>query len=241
MSKKKIISKAQVLAKVVPTKVSMTNTNTAKSNNTIKPLIAKSVVKPAVNIVSKPDIKSSVNKPVIKPIIKSLPKLINNKQANFKDTVDKINATPIQKEIAVKTEFKKKKLAAIIKENETYFVYLKNPLDYRRHLLESSRKILFCLRSHQKIFLIRQKKLEEMNKLKISVRELLYLNKKFNEKLPKYNIHLLDDAPSQDMIKPAHIKFSTAKKLVEVKHEKTEMDRLEESLANIERKLKTLQ
>lgn len=198
----------------------MPNTKVLSNVSTIKSLNVKSVVKPVV-------------KPILKPVAKPV-------QNITKTSLNKIN-TPIQKESAVKIEFKKKKLAEVTPEHQDYFVYLKNPLEYRRHLLESSRKILFCLKSHQKIFLIRQKKLEEMNKLKTSVRELLYLNKKFNEKLPKYNTGFLEDVPSKDKSRPINVKSAVAKKPADVKHERTEMDRLEESLANIEKKLKTLQ
>lgn len=140
----------------------------------------------------------------------------------------------------IKTQFKKKRLDGIPLEHETYFVYLRQPLEYRRHLLESSRKILFCLRSHQKVMIIRQKKIEEMNKLKTCVRELLYLNKKFNEKLPKYNTKFLTDVSSTDKVKTVNIKAPAVRKPAEIRPDKTELERLEESLANIENKLRTL-
>jgi len=219
---KKIVPKVQPKAKVVPNmKVLTTKSAPAKVGSALN-TIKLSTIKPAA-------------KPIVKPATKAAPKLTITKEP-----LKKINNS-IQKETAVKTDTKKKKLVEVTPEHETYFVYLKNPLEYRRHLLESSRKILLCLRSHQKIFLIRQKKLEEMSKLKASVRELLYLNKKFNEKLPKYNTGFLEDMPSKDKSKPVHVKSVAAKKPADIKPERTEMDRLEESLANIEKKLKTLQ
>jgi hypothetical protein len=224
MIKKKIIPKVQVKAKVVPKTTSPTVVS--------KPIIARPLI-----------VKPVAIKPIIKPVVKSAIKSVNkpvSKLITTKAPLKKI-ITPVQKEAAVKVEIKKKKLAEVTPEHETYFVYLKQPLEYRRHLLEASRKILFCLKSHQKIFLIRQKKIEEMNKLKTSVRELLYLNKKFNEKLPKYNTGFLEDMPSKDKSRPVNVKSSGAKKPADLKPERTEMDRLEESLANIEKKLKTLQ
>jgi hypothetical protein len=97
------------------------------------------------------------------------------------------------------------------------------------------------LKSNQKIILIRQKKLEEMDKLKTSVKELMYLNKKFNEKLPKYNTGFLDETPSKDKSRSTQMKSAAARKPAEPRLERTEMDRLEDSLANIEKKLKSLQ
>ena len=167
-----------MIKKNIISNVQKTNMQKNKLVPIIKPLMVKSVVKPASKPVSKPTTKSLIvakrviAKPIVKPVVKSM-----LQQKVSKTPLKKITI-PIQKENVVKTAVKKKKLVEVTPEHETYFVYLKNPLEYRRHLLESSRKILFCLKSHQKIFLIRQKKLEEMNKLKASVRELLYLNKK---------------------------------------------------------------
>ncbi len=183
-------------------------------------------------------------KPILKATVKSSTKTKPVAKAKIRlVTKSDLNKIVVQsaKAATIKTQFKKKKLAEVTPEHETYFVYLRQPLEYRRHLLESSRKILFCLRSHHKVVLIRQKKLEEMNKLKTCVRELLYLNKKFNEKLPKYNMHFLSNVPSTDKVKPINIKTAALRKPAEIRPDRTELERLEESLANIEKKLKTLQ
>ncbi len=208
----------------------------------IKNTLVKFTPKPVVKTESKPAVKVT-SKPVVKVVSKPVPKVISKVvKPAIKSDLNTI-VTAEEKDTAVKTEIKKKKLVEVTPEHETYFVYLKQPLEYRRHLLESSRKILFCLRSHQKIVLIRQKKLEEMAKLKTCVRELIYLNKKFNQKLPKYNTGFLEEVPSKDKSKALNLKSAAAKKPIEAHtmQEKTEMDRLEESLANIEKKLKTLQ
>jgi hypothetical protein len=127
--------------------------------------------------------------------------------------------------------------------DETYFIYLKNPLEYRRQLLESTRRTIHCLKNYQRILLIRQKKLEELQKLKTSLKELLYLNKKLNEKLPKYDKSFLEGMKSEDKVKPARATPINARKpAVPVPHrERSELDKLEESLAGIEKKLRTLQ
>jgi hypothetical protein len=225
MSKQKPISKASAKASV---NVAVPSVPSVKA-----PIKVDVRSKPIVKPLAKPVVKRVI-KPVAKSVAKPSPKLF------VKSGLDKI-ITPVEKETVVKKDFKKKKLVEITPEHETYFVYLKQPLEYRRHLLESSRKVLFCLRNHQKIILIRQRKLEEMNKLKASVRELLYLNKQFNEKLPKYNTGFLEDTPSKDKSKSVNVKSAAARRPADVRSERTEMDKLEESLANIERKLKTLQ
>ncbi|MGV8141643.1 MAG: hypothetical protein ACP5NW_04350, partial [Candidatus Woesearchaeota archaeon] len=96
----------------------------------------------------------------------------------------KIQASAVEK--VVKTKVTKRRIMDLPEEHDRYFVYLKNPMEYRRQLLESSRRILFCLKSNQKIILIRQRKLDEMKVLKASIKELIFLNKKFNDMLPKY-------------------------------------------------------
>jgi len=127
-------------------------------------------------------------------------------------------------------------------EHETYFIYLKNPLEYRRQLLESSRKTLYSLKNYQKILLIRTKKLEELHKLRTSVKELLYLNKKFNDKLPKYESKVLGGLNSEDKVKNVKMHVINVRKpSTPVSREKSELEKLEESLAGIEKKLRTLQ
>jgi hypothetical protein len=203
-----------------------------------------------VKVQSKSQIAAKVitEKPVI-PTIKPLPTVKPVPSKAVVKNLPTIETTPVSrpvskvvsKPIVVANKTVKKDLLKVQTEDETYFVYLKNPLEYRRQLLECSRKVLFCLKIHQEVFIIRQKKIEEMHRLKNSVKELLYLNKKFNEKLPKYNNGALGNIQTKDHVKPTHANIHNARKPVEIKAEKSEMDRLEESLASIEKKLRTLQ
>ncbi|MGV8172456.1 MAG: hypothetical protein ACP5OA_07230 [Candidatus Woesearchaeota archaeon] len=127
-------------------------------------------------------------------------------------------------------------------EGSVYFVYLKNPLNYRRQLLESSMTILLCLRGYQKILLIRQQKLHEMSRLKSAIKELTYLNKKFNENLPKYSTAFLENKAEENKV-PKIAKHPSPKVSVQIPAEtkdKTEIEKLEETLAGIEQKLKNL-
>lgn len=216
--------------------------NIIKKN--VQPKKAKMIVKGKAAVKDTAPLKAPILKPVLKNPVIQAP--IINKPAMTKPVKEASSEKPLPiqstapKPAAVKADIKKKKIDD--PDSDSYFVYLRNPLEYRRHLLESCRKILFCLKCDQKITLIRQKKLEEMRKLRISVKELIYLNKKFNEKLPKYNTGFLEETPSKDKgVLPKKVKTVEVKRPMEPKSEPTEMDRLEESLANIERKLKTLQ
>jgi hypothetical protein len=126
-------------------------------------------------------------------------------------------------------------------DDEAYFIYLKNPLEYRRQLLESSRKSIHCLKSYQRIILLRQRKIEELQKLKASIKELLYLDRKLSERLPKYDSKFLegpkDEKAKRPKVQPIHIR----KPIASTPHnEKSELDRLEDSLSKIENKLREL-
>ncbi|MGV8141986.1 MAG: hypothetical protein ACP5NW_06095, partial [Candidatus Woesearchaeota archaeon] len=103
--------------------------------------------------------------------------------------------------------------------------------------------ILFCLKSNQKIILIRQRKLDEMKVLKASIKELIFLNKKFNDMLPKYHTGFLEGVHTEDKNRPVIPKSAPVRKSdpIRQERERTEMEKLEESLANIEKKLKSLQ
>jgi len=158
----------------------------------------------------------------------------------------------------------KKKILKSAKEAGTYFVSLKNPLELRRHLLESSRKSVYALQSYQKILLLRERKLKELASLKQSLKELMYLNKKLNEKLPEYDYELLhnpkrlikDNTPKiitkieQKIVAPNAVPKAGTKTLQRLEQlpvkktlpvrEKTDLEKLEESLNNIEQKLQKL-
>ena len=121
-------------------------------------------------------------------------------------------------------------------EDESYFVSIKNPLELRKHLLESSKKSIRCLQNYQRILLIREKKQKELSELHNTLKELAYLNKKFNEKLPKYSSELLHEKKAEEPKLEKRPK-PTASKPVK---EKTELEKLEDSLSSIEGKLNSL-
>jgi hypothetical protein len=197
----------------------------------------------------KPPVKKVVERPTSKEVITMLKKIVPEK-TEVKPTVEPLKPPVkpaktstqkphVQVNKVIKTKLRKK-VVDLPPEHEKYFVYLKNPLEYRRHLLESSRKILFCLKNYQRLLLLRQKKLEEMQKLKASLKELIYMNKKFNEKLPKYNTMFLESMQTEDKNINPDTKAVRQRRPVEIPQEKTEIDKLEESLAKIEQKLKSL-
>ncbi len=199
-------------------------------------------------IVSPKVVKAPEIKVKVLPSLETNAKLVvatkKNKVANAVDSTNNFNSkvSTIENGKVANLSHKKEVTIAVSPNDDICFVYLTAPLDYRRHLLESSRKILFCLKSHQKILLIRQKKLEELKTLKISLKELLYLNKKFRDKLPKYQSRFPETLIKKEETKVEVKKVAPAQvsKPKEAVKEKTELEKLEDSLASIELKLKNL-
>jgi hypothetical protein len=237
--------------------------NNAKSTKKPIKILAKTPIKTPVKVEPKPKISKPIQietkkseKPlIIKPIIlspaKTLVKEPVKEKVIFEQKVERVVAKKPVKQSAEKPKPRMKspdsRVLELPPEHEAYFVYLKNPLEYRRCLLEASKKMLLCLRTHQKLLFIRQRKIEEIANLRTSIKELLYLNKKFNEKLPKYDLEFFGDATEVDKITPRGALIpkmpviDIPKRMPEPKREKTELERLEESLANIESKLRNLQ
>lgn len=136
----------------------------------------------------------------------------------------------------------------ISRDEESYYVSVKSPLDTRRHLLESTKKSLVSLQNFHKLLLIRQEKLKHLEGLKQSIKEFSYLNNRLSQKLPDYNIEIMNSFKKNKQIekkvpkKSSKSMASHAKASEEgLKHEQhSELHKLEASLASIEEKLKGL-
>lgn len=123
---------------------------------------------------------------------------------------------------------------------EPYFVSVKNPLEFRRQLLESSKKTIYCLQNFQRVIIVRENKLRAMGALKDSIKELSYLNKKFNQKLPAYYELMKEKKAEAEAKGSVPLPKPVAPKIAKPVKDKTELEKLEDSLAAIEGKLKTL-
>ena len=136
------------------------------------------------------------------------------------------------------------KRQAASRDEDSYFVSIKNPTDTRRHLLESTKKSLVALQNYHRLLVIRQEKQRHFDTLKQSIKELLYLDSKLDEKLPDYNPEIMNEFKQSSgktaAKKPKKASSQAEHKSDTVKREKTELEKLEESLSSIEEKLKTL-
>jgi hypothetical protein len=122
---------------------------------------------------------------------------------------------------------------------EPYFVSLKRPLEVRRQILECSKKSIYSMQSYYRLAIIRQKKLKELEQLKNSVKELMYLSKRFNDKLPKY-VPKVPAAVKKDIARPADVHKDVVLTPKKPSKEKTDIEKLEDSLKSIEDRLKSL-
>lgn len=138
----------------------------------------------------------------------------------------------------------------VSRDENSYYVAIKEPLETRRHLLESTKKVIMSLQNYHKLLLIRKEKLSHLENLKQSIKELSYLNLKLSQKLPDYNIEIMSSFKKQSE-RPSKKKETEKKKKNESTdnkkkekekkiHEQSELEKLEASLAAIESKLKDL-
>ncbi|MGV8150413.1 MAG: hypothetical protein ACP5NV_01670 [Candidatus Woesearchaeota archaeon] len=129
------------------------------------------------------------------------------------------------------------------RDEGSYFVSIKNPLETRRHLLESTKKSLMGLQGYHKLQVIRQEKQRHLESLKQSVKELMYLNTKLTQILPEYNYDIISEFKKEKHVEKKQPAKQDKKPVLQkdvARKEKTDLEKLEESLNSIEEKLKTL-
>jgi len=83
---------------------------------------------------------------------------------------------------------KKKKAAPKKKKEEVFFVGIKDPIELRRSLLESSKEMVQYLQRNERFKEIRKEKAEEILKLKALIEDMQKLMRKVKSELPKTNI-----------------------------------------------------
>ncbi|MBD3208938.1 hypothetical protein GF367_00785 [Candidatus Woesearchaeota archaeon] len=74
----------------------------------------------------------------------------------------------------------------------TYFVKITNPKEFRRDILESSKKVIGCLQANRNVAYVREKKQQLIENLKKQVEELDMLVQKLDGILP--DKHLREEA-----------------------------------------------
>lgn len=134
---------------------------------------------------------------------------------------------------------------------ETFFVRIDDPNSIRIKLLESSKLILHTIKIEQKLQNIRKRKIEEISKLKSQTKELEFLMSRFEELLPHQELFKKEvETIKKSLKKTMEVKAKKGKekepekktKIVELPKEKSkEVDKISSALAEIEKKLRSLQ
>ena len=125
-------------------------------------------------------------------------------------------------------------------QNQLFFVQLKEPADIRRDILEGLKDIVIMLQKLERFKELRQKKFDDIQKLRLLMRQANKMMGEMKGKLP------------QTELKPVAVKEKVSIKREEPakqakqaeqpkKKEMTELEKLESELGEIEGKLRSLQ
>ncbi|MBW3022979.1 hypothetical protein KY308_02660 [Candidatus Woesearchaeota archaeon] len=114
-------------------------------------------------------------------------------------------------------------------EEESYYVNIREPADLRKSLLETSRQIVRALQKYEHFRIGKNKKKDEREKLKGTLRDINTLSSQLTKELPAKKIKGM----------PA-VKAPEAKVVAIKKGKKSEIASLESDLADIEKKLSRL-
>ena len=134
---------------------------------------------------------------------------------------------------------------------EAYFVHVKNPVDFRRNLLESSREIIHLMQDYQNLLDLRDKRLNKENAFKEELKEITLLVNSLEKRLPKKSLNKLKEALPEAFAqrkepkatkkgkKGKKTKAKPAKDFLKTK-QLTDVKRLEKALEAVEGKLHRL-
>ena len=119
------------------------------------------------------------------------------------------------------------------KESESFFVGINEPVETRRSLLESSKRVVQLLKRYETFRYLRKSKIDYINSLKKKISEIRRLNSKLKSLMPKTKIRI----PAEDMPKTTQVKDDAPK---EQHHHLSEVEKLDRELSAIEEKLTEL-
>lgn len=129
------------------------------------------------------------------------------------------------------------------KEKDLFFAEVKDPVDVKRNLLEAQKDIIEGLQRYENIKFLREKKLENINKLRSTIKELLKLISNLKAALPQAKIREAVKIKKKTKVAKKKAAKKKAKEIAEEKEAKkpmTELEKLESELSAIEGKLGSL-
>ncbi len=121
-----------------------------------------------------------------------------------------------------------------------FFVEVKDPLEIRRAVLESSKKAIRLLQNYENIKKIRTEKNEEIERLKNQIKEMALLFIRLKAELPKSKDVLPPEFKKVFYTRPATAKVIKPVAAVEAKPRESEVNKLEQELKDIEAELERL-
>jgi len=127
----------------------------------------------------------------------------------------------------------RKRTTAPADESSNFFVGIDNPIELRRQVLESSKKLVEVLKKYESFKERRAQKLMLVEKLKKNLADLNRLNAKLKVVMPKTNLRV----PHQLLGIAADRPRPNLPRVEEKEEPQGEMERLEMELQNIESKL----
>jgi len=116
-------------------------------------------------------------------------------------------------------------------EDELFFVGIRDPIDLRKELLNSSKNLIDSLKRYEAYKDIKEEKLMHIMELKRVFDELLVLNKKLRNKLPHIPVKAAPTLARETREIPTK----------QSKLPRSKIDVLEEELSKIEERLGTLE
>lgn len=114
-------------------------------------------------------------------------------------------------------------------KQEEFFIRISEPAEIRRNLLQSSKTLLACMQSHEKVKRLRERKMEQLLRLRSIMRETAVLLGKFRGILPKERLTAMVKKYEQHAIG-----FESA---APKEPSGTELEALEREIAQIEERL----
>ena len=127
------------------------------------------------------------------------------------------------------------------KEDEAFFVIAKDPSEIKRSLLESLKDIVESLQRFEKFKSVREEKLENVDKLRTDIKELIKLNSSLKAAMPETKLRIsLDKKKSKDKKKIVRVEEKHEEIETEVSKPMTELEKLQSELSVIESRLGSL-